>query len=281
MPKTSQNTPNITIRRCETPADYRACQVAQRRAWGIQEDGYVVPVATMAGANLHGGVVLGAFDTEGQAVGLSFAFLGQVDGQIGLYSQLTGVVPECQGLGLGEALKRRQRDLAREAGLPCIAWAFDPLQAGNAHFNLARLGAVAVRYVDNMYGLRSDALNAGVPSDRVIVVWPTGPDGDPRKPPAPDVYRKWPCLLAASPEWDGGPPIEAIEGPPPAMTAPIVRIEVPPDIANLRRSDPATAERWRQAVRRAFHAAFEAGYRATDFVRDETTGRAHYIVARG
>jgi predicted GNAT superfamily acetyltransferase len=276
MPKSSADT--ITIRRCETPADYRSCQDAQRLAWGIQEDGYVVPVATMAGANLHGGVVLGAFDPSGQAVGLSFAFLGQIEGQIGLYSQLTGVVPEYQGLGLGEALKRRQHDLAREAGLPYIAWAFDPLQAGNAHFNLDRLGAHAVRYVDNMYGLRSDTLNAGVPTDRLIVVWPTGPEGAPRKAPSPEVYRKWPCLLAASAEWDGGPPMEAIEGPLPAITGPTVRIEVPADIANLRRDDPATAERWRQAVRRAFHAAFDAGYRATAFVRDDT-GRAYYLVA--
>ena len=54
-----------------------------------------------------------------------------------------------------------------------IAWAFDPLQAGNAHFNLARLGATAGRYVENMYGLRTDSLNAGVPTDRLIVEWDT------------------------------------------------------------------------------------------------------------
>ena len=52
-----------------------------------------------------------------------------------------------------------------------IAWAFDPLQAGNAHFNLARLGATAGRYIDNMYGERTDALNAGVPTDRLIAEW--------------------------------------------------------------------------------------------------------------
>ena len=63
----------ITIRRAETLADYRACQEAQRQAWGITEEGYVVPIATMVGAKLHGGLVLGAFLPDGEAVGMSFA----------------------------------------------------------------------------------------------------------------------------------------------------------------------------------------------------------------
>src|SRR5580704_13560932 len=86
----------ITIRRAETVADYRACQIAQRQAWGITEDGYVVPVATMVGANLHGGLVLGAFLPTGEAVALTFAFLGRIEGELCLYSQLTGVVPGYQ-----------------------------------------------------------------------------------------------------------------------------------------------------------------------------------------
>ena len=60
----------ITIRRAETTADYRAIQAAQRSAWGIVEEGYVVPIATMVGAQLHGGLVLGAFLPDGEAVGL-------------------------------------------------------------------------------------------------------------------------------------------------------------------------------------------------------------------
>ena len=61
----------ITIRRAETTADYRALQAAQRAAWGIVEEGYVVPIATMVGAQLHGGLVLGAFLPDGEAVGVS------------------------------------------------------------------------------------------------------------------------------------------------------------------------------------------------------------------
>ncbi|MGP0063988.1 MAG: hypothetical protein ACLQGP_10380, partial [Isosphaeraceae bacterium] len=163
----------ITIRRAESVADYRACQDAQRRAWGVTEDGYLIPVATMVGANLHGGLVLGAFLPGGEAVAMSFAFLGRIEGRLCLYSQLTGVVPGYQSRGLGYQIKILQRDFARAESIDIIAWAFDPLQAGNAHFNLTRLGASAGRYIENMYGLRTDALNAGVPTDRLIAEWDT------------------------------------------------------------------------------------------------------------
>ena len=100
----------ITIRRAETIADYRACQDAQRQAWGISDEGYLVPIATMVGANLHGGLVLGAFLPGGEAVAMSFAFLGRVEDRLCLYSQLTGVVPAYQSRGLGYEIKRLQRD---------------------------------------------------------------------------------------------------------------------------------------------------------------------------
>src|SRR3954471_20525525 len=107
--------PEITIRRAETAADYRALQAAQRSAWGIVEEGYVVPIATLVGAQLHGGLVLGAFLPGGEAVGLSFAFLGRVEGRLCLYSQLTGVVPGRQSGGLGYRLKMVQREHALAA----------------------------------------------------------------------------------------------------------------------------------------------------------------------
>jgi predicted GNAT superfamily acetyltransferase len=253
----------ISIRRAVTPAEYRACQDAQRRAWGIAEDGYVVPIATMVGAQLHGGVVLGAFLDSGQAVGLSFGFLARIEGRIGLYSQLTGVVPEWQGRGLGERLKHAQRDIARAEGLPVIAWAFDPLQAGNAHFNLVRLGAVGVRLILDMYGPRTDSLNAGVPTDRLIAVWETEGDragSDPAADLAAPVVLDRPTLVP-----------EDLEARLSASDR--VRLEIPSSIARLRAEHAAEAEAWRVAVRDVLLAAFSWGFRVTGFVRAEPEGQ--------
>ena len=83
-----------------------------------------------------------------------------------------------------------------------IAWAFDPLQTGNAHFNLSRLGARAHSYIENMYGTRTDALNAGVPTDRLIVLWST--TEEPRPHPAIDPVELV-LAVAASSRRRGGP----------------------------------------------------------------------------
>ncbi|MGC8639876.1 MAG: hypothetical protein ACP5XB_08390 [Isosphaeraceae bacterium] len=272
---------DITIRRATSVADYRACQEAQRRSWGITEEGYVVPVATMVGANLHGGMVLGAFLPDGRAAALSFGFLGRVGDRICLYSQLTGVVPEYQSRGLGYAVKRVQRYLARAEGLRLVAWAFDPLQAGNAHFNIQRLGARSCRYIDNMYGERTDALNAGVPTDRLIVEWEIEPEEKPAPKTTPEVdsLLSSPRLIATRQSSAGVILPEAVES---VADATRLLLEIPARIAELRQAQPELAESWRQAVHDAFHAGFAAGYQAFGFFREETAPerRCYYVLER-
>ncbi len=261
--------PTFTIRRAEAPADYLALQEAQRRAWGLADDSYVVPVATMVGAQHHGGLVLGAFLPGGEAVGLSFAFVGRSGDRWCLYSQLTGVAPGHQGRGIGARMKEIQRDHARSIGVKVIAWSFDPLQAGNAHFNLHRLGATASRYIADMYGPRTDDLNRGVPTDRLIVEWPV----DPPDAPADDDFE-----ALTSPRLVEGPdeplvsPFDALTG-----TTPLL-VEIPADIARLRLDDPPRAERWRAAIAGALTPAFAAGYVAEDVVRE--AGRSYYVLRR-
>lgn len=270
----------ITIRRAESIADYQACQHAQRLAWGIIEDGYVVPIATMVGANLHGGLVLGAFLADGSAVAMSFAFLGRVEGRLCLYSQLTGVVPGQQSLGLGYEMKQLQREFAVAEELPSIAWAFDPLQARNAHFNLVKLGARARRYVVDMYGARSDEANTSSCSDRLIVEWDVAPRARPAAEAA-GIARvvTFPGLI----ETHVGPSgLAEPVGVKPPTGEDRVLLEIPADVSVLRREHPDMAGRWEKAVREAFVAAIELGYQAVDFVRDDGTAglRWGYVLER-
>jgi predicted GNAT superfamily acetyltransferase len=306
----------ITLRRAESIADYRACQKAQEQAWGIAEAGYLIPIATMVGANLHGGLVLGAFLPSGEAVAMSFAFLARVEGDLCLYSQLTGVVPSHQSRGLGYRIKQLQRQIAHAEGIEQICWAFDPLQAGNASFNLARLGASAVRFVENMYGDRTDPLNAGAPTDRVIAQWDTV--GSPPIVLPAGAVRDLPRLIETAEDEEEAPgtrapvpaetveaeppdsssliPTGAVAGEPPCTRAlaptgvisvssigePLLLLEIPDDIALLRRNHSALAERWQGAVSQAFRLAFEASYRAVHFVQDESTERrrSFYLLER-
>jgi predicted GNAT superfamily acetyltransferase len=270
----------ITIRPAATIADYHACQDAQRRAWGITEEQYVVPIATMVGAQLHGGLVLGAFDADGQVVGVSFAFLGRIDGRLCLYSQLTGVVPGQQGRGIGGRLKHAQRAFARAAGLEQIAWAFDPLQAGNAHFNLGRLGARSHTYVENMYGPRTDALNKGVPTDRLIAVWSTAEEPQPRPTVDAAALKRLPRVIEAAARPGGHNLISADTATLIGETT--VLLEIPDDIGRLRSESPALAEAWRRAAADAFTTLFAAGFEAVDFVRTTSADghRGYYVLQR-
>ncbi len=269
----------LEIRPARTVDEYRACQEAQRLAWGINEDSYVVPVATMVGAQLHGGLVLGAFLPSGEAVGLSFAFLGEIGGRVGLYSQLTGVVPGYQSRGVGRQLKLAQFAFARERALPVVAWAFDPLQAGNARFNLDKLGATAGRYVDNMYGERTDALNAGVPTDRLIAEWRPDAPESPKYDPGQIVNA--PRRIATQRRPDGLIEPGVVES---RSDGPIGLLEVPESIQALRAADPELAESWRKAVRGAFLQAFSDGDRAVGFHREpadaDNRRRGYYVLMR-
>jgi predicted GNAT superfamily acetyltransferase len=169
----------FVIRPVASPSDLLACQEVQRRAWGVKEEGYLIPVATMAGAAHHGGLVLAAFAPSGEIVAFNFAFLGRSRGKVCLYSQLTGVIPAHQGSGLGRRLKLRQREFAKAEGLEEVVWAFDPFKAGNARFNLEILGATASEYVVDMYGPRTDELNSRLTqTDRLIAHWPVEPAAD-------------------------------------------------------------------------------------------------------
>jgi len=275
----------LTIRRASSVQDYLACQNAQRLAWGIQDDSYVIPLATMVGAQLHGGIVLGAFLPTGEAVGMSFGFLGRTEeGRICFYSQLTGVVPGRQSGGLGYRLKLAQREIALAEGVALMAWAFDPLQARNASFNLVKLGTTCGRYVDDMYGRRSDQLNQGVATDRLIAEWDL-------KRPLPTTKIETACspgpdlsLITSTPREDGFR--EVISQEPISLNdaAETLLVEIPAEIGNLRQQDPALAERWRCAVRGALVTAFQVGYRAVGMRREAGGGdsleRVFYRLSR-
>jgi predicted GNAT superfamily acetyltransferase len=254
----------VTIRDVRGADELRACQELQRRAWGITEDGYVLPVATMAGAQKVGGLILGAFDPNQQLVGFAFAFLGRLKDRLILYSQLTGVHPAHQSTGVGRMLKFEQRRRARDMGLEAVVWAFDPLQASNAAFNLGVLGATCRTYEVDLYGSRTDALNAGLATDRLLAEWPTADD------PAAGRTDPWPDgveLIQTRVFHDSGfHRVDKVNPIPPAATH--VHIRIPARIADLKAYGPPNAAReWQLAVRETFQAAFAAGLVAVGFSR--------------
>jgi predicted GNAT superfamily acetyltransferase len=262
----------LSIRPVPDAAGLRACQELQRRVWGITEDGFVLPVATMAGAQQVGGLVLGAYQGA-ELLGFSFAFLGQLRGQLILYSQLTAVAPELQGRGVGRALKLEQRQRARALGASAVVWAFDPLQAPNATFNLRTLGAISRTYEVDLYGPRHDALNLGLATDRLLAEWSTT---DERQPVLePEAAAAELIDVERVPGTDVWRPRRVAEE---QLGQRQLRLSIPAELGAIQTVGGAELARaWQDAVRRAFQRGFALGYIAVGFVRGE---RPAYILER-
>lgn len=158
----------VTIRELSTD-EMHSCMNLQKRVWhGSDLD--VVPHNIFVVAGRAGGLVLGAFAGQ-HLVGFALAFPALRQGLAYLHSHMTAVEPALQGQGIGKRLKLAQRQYALAHGFDLIEWTFDPLQLGNANFNIVRLGAIAREYLPNFYGNTTNALDAGLPTDRLVAEW--------------------------------------------------------------------------------------------------------------
>ncbi len=206
-----------------------------------------------------GGFVGGA-ELDGRLVGVAMAF-GEVarprsDEAPGLHSHVAAVRASARGMRVGQHLKWYQRRWAMERGIGVIHWTFDPLVRRNAVLNLNRLGAVAAEYHENLYGTIPDALNVGMPSDRLLVRW----DLD---SPRVQAAAAAASLPPGSPSTSPSP----ISPTPPAIPRVPGTIDTPPDIERLVAAAPAAAGEWRIRQRAAF-AALPEGWVVTGIDSD-------------
>lgn len=239
---TKMKTSEISVRPLHDIDDMRICVDLQRRIWGYSETD-IVPDAMFAVAEHSGGQVLGAWHDD-QLVGFALAFAARRSAVEYLHSHMVGVVPEFQDRGVGRLLKLAQREDAIARGISLIEWTFDPLQIKNAHFNLARLGAIIRRYIPNCYGRTSSPLHAGLPTDRLVAEW-----------------------------WIQSNRVERLlSGIKPVSRCPQTRVCVPAAMRQICRDDPAQAENIQAAVRQQFETGFAAGQVAVGFELDSQQG---------
>ena len=157
------------MRKCETLEEFHACVALQREIWD-EADLEVEPATTFVVAAQTGGQVLGAYVGK-TLVGYTLALAALRNGGAYLHSHMTGVVAGYRDRGVGRMLKLFQRDEALSRDIRLIEWTFDPLEMRNAHFNLNRLGAVARRYLPNLYGITTSPLHRGLATDRLVAEW--------------------------------------------------------------------------------------------------------------
>ena len=248
--------------------------------WGDDE----VPTTLQRALQDNGGLVLGAF-ADIYLAGFAISLIGWDGALLYHYSHVTAVRPEYQNHHLGFRLKAFQRDEVMKLGLSEIRWTFDPMQSRNAWLNVRRLGGVPDRYMIHYYGQMGDSINQGLESDRVRLRWElASPHVEERvsgrQPSAEQDAERWKRSVAIVETEVGEKGFRV----PTAVAEPTggpAHLEIPFDLAALREHEPSAVRTWRHAVRDAFRAAFDVGYRVDDFavVSAEHERRSFYFLS--
>ena len=286
----SASTTTITIRRLTELAECEAFQQIERAVWG-SEDADVVPVHILITLAKNGGLVLGAFASDGPAetggmVGMAMGWLGMgVDPatpnarpKLKFCSHMAGVLPVWQGKHVGLRLKLAQREHVLAQGLTdWITWTYDPLFRANGVFNIHRLGATSSTYLRNVYGEMTDELNRGAPSDRCQVDWRlNSPHVLQKMQPAHATWEAHnleilPCQSNAAGFAVPGEPVFRGDGRP-------LAVPIPDDITAIRRSDHELSLAWRYYLRAVLEEAFAAGYTMVDCIHLPNHGWRYILV---
>lgn len=223
----------IEIRDLHDRAEFADAVRLQKQIWGF-EDVDLLPLRLFIVATKIGGNVLGAFDGD-RMIGFALAIPGvKAGGASYWHSHMMGVAEGYRNKGVGRMLKLRQKHDALAHGIELIEWTFDPLELKNAHFNIERLGAVVRRYVLNQYGTTSSHLHGSLPTDRCVAEW--------------YISRELPRA-------------EIVE-----------RIDVPQEIAELRRHEPRRAREIQARVSDRFLELFARGLAVLRFETTDSHG---------
>ncbi|WP_134679077.1 GNAT family N-acetyltransferase [Paracoccus ravus] len=219
------------IRELGSLTELKASEDLQRAVWG--QDDPADNADLMLAIQHEGGLVAGAFDGD-RMLGFLFAFPSATPGV--QHSHRLAVLPEARGLRLGARLKWFQRDWCLARGIGLVRWTYDPLRAVNAGLNIAGLGGTSGTYLENYYG-QMEGINAGLPSDRLIVDWALD---------SPEVAARAGGQVLVPPD----------QG---------LRISIPRDIDALLRDDPRAALAARLTLREDLTKAFALGQRIHGF----------------
>lgn len=243
----------LVIRELHSPDEFEQVVDLEIAIWQMPPR-EAVPSSMLHAIAHAGGLVAGAYEND-RMVGMAMCFGAQRGDGPCVWSHMAGILPSHQRQDIGFQLKRFQRDWAVARGYREMRWTYDPLQRGNANFNLHRLGAISNTYHVNFYGFMNDALNRDMPSDRLEVVWSFS-DADVKFPRA--VTSDLPQLLSVTGNWlphyD-----QAVE----RSQSPALLIALP---ASFQGQSHELKLKWRTELRRALQWAFAHGYTATNFI---------------
>ncbi|WP_411104232.1 hypothetical protein [Streptomyces sp. cmx-4-9] len=253
--------PALNVGPPKGPEDLAAFSTLYREVFGTLPGDSLTP-RLLAALHANSGLVIGAWEGR-RPVGFVYSFLARAPADEGhrlyQYSQVAAVAADRRGAGVGRALKQAQADAALSCGVDLIRWAFDPMRAANAHFNLDVLGATTGRYAPGYYGDAAAGRDQGLATDRLIVDWDL--------PARPRDQRSW----------SDAPELPALAGQVMHGTDGRAFLTVPDSWPDPALFPPVEARRLQEKVGRALSDLFAAGFTAVS-CRRIRPGTAAYLL---
>jgi predicted GNAT superfamily acetyltransferase len=268
----------IIIRDIEDVDEMRLIEGLEKEVWGIG-DLDVVPVTQLVAARHAGGILVGAF-CGSEIIGFAYGFPGYEGGHVTVHSHMLAVKSAYRNHNLGYRLKLAQRDRALARGIMRMTWTFDPLQSLNAHFNFAKLGVMSDDYKVDFYGESTSFLHR-TGTDRLWVTWLLASERVRSRLAREDVTIdiESAAAMVGVGENDSPRSNDSVE----ALARERLLIEIPANIVAVEQSDGEVAALWREATRRAFTRAMDAGFLVEEFIRSNRNGKSFgaYVLSRG
>ncbi|WP_042346930.1 GNAT family N-acetyltransferase [Bacillus massiliigorillae] len=227
----------------------------------------------------NGGIILGAYDKD-KLIGFLYSFPGFKNDSVFLCSHLVGIDIAYRGQGIGEQLKRKQKELALDKGFKLITWTFDPLESANANLNIRKLKGVCRTYIEDCYGKLDGKLNSGLPTDRFLVEWHL--DSDHVRNEDGYNHRDAASVFIVSMNEAGLPYIKNVneEVMKQLESFDTLSITVPTQFQAMKKADFSLAKEWRTQTREVFQTLFSQGFIVVDVERKQGAITQQYILIK-
>lgn len=258
---------SLTIRSLHTVKELEDVYELESLVWSVED---AVPVNQTIATVKNGGFILGAFFNN-KLIGFQYSFPGFNGENIYLVSHSLGIHPDYRAFGIGERLKRKQKELALQRGYEYISWTYDPLETVNGNLNVHKLKAVCTDYMENVYGEMSDAMNSGIATDRFLVEWRIRENVDET---AHNLLHPY-CINTVMK--DGFiRPSEVILN----LNDEHLLVPVPGNFQSLKKSDFLLAVTWRETTKQVFSHYMQRGWLVVDLLKDSQMENQYVYVMK-
>ncbi|MEH6941784.1 GNAT family N-acetyltransferase [Bacillus sp. JJ722] len=250
-------------------------QRLEQDVWGAD----ITPINQTITVAKNGGIILGAYDKD-VLIGFLYSFPGFNGQSVHLCSHLVAIDANYRGQGIGELLKREQKELALSKGFKLITWTFDPLESANANLNIRKLKGVSHTYIENCYGMLEGKLNGGLATDRFLVEWHL--DSDHVTCSHSYNYREAASVLSVAQNENGFPYVEGIneEIMSHLENYDTLSVTVPTQFQAIKKADFPLGKEWRMRTREVFQSLFSKGYTIVDVKRERGKNVQQYILIK-